>query len=154
MATTGTVSQKSPPDAAPSSVFNPFYPMSFFAPLISALNQPILPLSISTVYNVTDQNSSSPDTERKILAKDSYGRQLGKLMDAVAILIEQEKKTKKSLRQADIDKLDALLALRKEIEQTKVDSAASRLDAIKADLLKLKSEDRPRYDKFMAAFRE
>ncbi|WP_394782225.1 hypothetical protein [Undibacterium sp.] len=147
----GTAPRELPQDPAPAGMFNPFYPMSFFAPLISALNQPILPVTFSTVNNITEQNSSSPDTERNILAQNSYGRQLGKLMDAVTILVEQQQKPKKVLKKIEADKLEELLLLHKEIEQTKLDSAASRLEGIKADLLKLKSEDRPRYDQFMAA---
>ncbi len=42
------------------------------------LNQPILPGStFGNVITVTETNSSSPEMERDIVAKESYGRQLG-----------------------------------------------------------------------------
>lgn len=44
------------------------------------------------VITVTEANSTSPETEREILTKESYGRQLGRMMDAVAALIEERPK--------------------------------------------------------------
>lgn len=50
--------------------------------------QPILPgWVLGSVTNITEQNSSAPDTEREIVSKYSYGRQLGRVMDALALLI-------------------------------------------------------------------
>jgi hypothetical protein len=39
------------------------------------------------VTNITEQNSSASDTEREIIAAQSYGRQRGRIMDAVAVLV-------------------------------------------------------------------
>ena len=58
----------------------------FAAP--QTLVQPILPGWVfGSVTNVTEQNSSAPETEREIIAAQSYGRQLGRVMDALAVLI-------------------------------------------------------------------
>src|SRR5262249_42009991 len=54
------------------------------------LVQPILPGWVfGNMINVTEKNSSAPDTEREIVAAHSYGRQLGRVMDAVATLIAE-----------------------------------------------------------------
>ena len=39
--------------------------------------------------NVTEENSSSPETERKIVAEYSYGRQLGRIIDVLSELIDR-----------------------------------------------------------------
>jgi hypothetical protein len=55
-----------------------------------SLYQPILPgwLFANTI-NVTEENSSSPETERQIVAAHSYGQQLGRLIDIVDELIKK-----------------------------------------------------------------
>ena len=54
-----------------------------------SLTQPINPgWSFGNVINVTEQNSTAPDTEQEILRHHSYGRQIGRMMDAVALLLE------------------------------------------------------------------
>jgi hypothetical protein len=55
-----------------------------------ALTQPILPGWVfANSVNVTEGNSSSPETERDILVRYSYGRQLGRIIDVVGELIEK-----------------------------------------------------------------
>jgi hypothetical protein len=54
------------------------------------LTQPILPgWLVGNSINVTEENSGSPETEREILAKYSYGRQLGRIIDVLSDLIEK-----------------------------------------------------------------
>ena len=53
-----------------------------FAP--QNLVQPILP---GWTLNVNAFNSSAPQTEAEVLQKHSYGRQLGRIADALAVLI-------------------------------------------------------------------
>lgn len=63
-------------------------PLPSLAP--QALSQPILPgWMFANSINVTEENSSSPETEREIVAKYSYGRQLGRVIDVLADLIER-----------------------------------------------------------------
>jgi len=55
-----------------------------------ALSQPILPgWLFANSINVTEENSSSPQTERDIVAKYSYGRQLGRIIDVLGELIDR-----------------------------------------------------------------
>lgn len=55
-----------------------------------ALSQPILPgWLFANSINVTEENSSSPETERKIVAEYSYGRQLGRIIDVLSELIDR-----------------------------------------------------------------
>jgi hypothetical protein len=62
-------------------------PFPSLAPQV--LTQPILPgWLVANNINVTEENSSSPETEREIVTKYSYGRQLGRVIDVLGDLIE------------------------------------------------------------------
>jgi hypothetical protein len=101
------------------------------------------------VVNVTEQNSSSPDTERQIVAKQSYGRQLGRILDALVVLIaEQEKNGRKAKA------FDSLMELYREINATKIQAAANRLDHVIADLATLKENNAKEYGRVAATLRE
>ena len=100
------------------------------------LVQPILPGWVfGSVTNVTEQNSSAPDTEREIVAAQSYGRQLGRVMDALAVLIADLPKAKRDARA-----FEDLTKIRLEIDHIKAQAAARRLDRIAADLATLKEK--------------
>jgi hypothetical protein len=63
-------------------------PLPSLAP--QALSQPILPgWLFANSINVTEENSSSPQTERDIVTRYSYGRQLGRIVDVLGELIER-----------------------------------------------------------------
>jgi hypothetical protein len=63
-------------------------PFPSLAPQV--LTQPILPgWLVGNNINVTEENSSSPETEREIVAKYSYGRQIGRVIDVRGDLIER-----------------------------------------------------------------
>jgi hypothetical protein len=63
-------------------------PLPSLAP--QALSQPILPgWLVANSINVTEENSSSPQTERDIVTRYSYGRQLGRIVDVLGELIER-----------------------------------------------------------------
>jgi len=113
------------------------------------LTQPILPgWTVGGVVNVTEQNSSAPDTEREILAKQSYGRQLGCIMDALMILVaQQEKEGRKA------PAFDKLKQLDRQIDGIKTQAAANRLDRLTADLATLKENDSKEYDRVAAKLR-
>jgi hypothetical protein len=70
---------------------------------------------------VNDQNSSAPDTEQDIVAADSYGRQLGRVIDALVELIEERPNWK---QQPALKELVALHA--KRTDQIKVRGAPLR----------------------------
>ena len=51
------------------------------------LSQPILPgWMFAGSVNVTEENSSSPETEREIVSQYSYGRQLGRITGSLPAL--------------------------------------------------------------------
>ena len=104
------------------------------------LVQPILPGWTVGGVVVNEQNSSAPDTERQILASDSYGRQIGQLLDAVAALIEAQGGEK------DVGAYRKLLALKAKVDQTKVSAASHRLDQFRHDLALLKASDPAAYE--------
>ncbi len=63
---------------------------TMFSPVPQSLTQPILPgWTVAPVLNITSGNSSSPQTEAEILQRHSYGRQLGRIADALEALVEE-----------------------------------------------------------------
>ena len=69
-------------------VYSQAAPLPSLAP--QALSQPILPgWLFANSINVTEENSSSPQTERDIVARYRYGRQLGRVIDVLGELIER-----------------------------------------------------------------
>jgi hypothetical protein len=103
-----------------------------FAP--SSLVQPILPgWTFGNVIAVTDRNSASPDTEREIASEVSYGRQLGKVIDALAALVA-ERPAGAPANAA----IDELLELRAKIERMKQASVERRVARLESDLLWLR----------------
>ncbi|HEY2752821.1 hypothetical protein [Phenylobacterium sp.] len=116
----------------------PWWMKAWFTPWPATggeLVQPILPGWTIGGLVVNEQNSSAPDTERQIVAADSYGRQIGQLLDAVAALIEGQGGAK------DVGAYQKLLALKVKVDRTKVSAAARRLDLIRHDLALLKTSD-------------
>jgi hypothetical protein len=99
------------------------------------LSQPILPGWSFGNITVNEQNSRSPQTEHAIVAEHSYGRQLGRLTDALVALIEERPKGL-----AGNKAFDDLLALRASIDAIKARSAAGRVERLEADLERLKTE--------------
>jgi hypothetical protein len=113
----------------------------------TSFEQPILPgWSFGNVV-VNQQNSSAPATELDIVARQSYGRQIGKLVDAVAALIAERgpKQQPKALAE--------LVALRERVEQIKTDSAKHHLEQLRRDLARLKDADPAAYATEVAALR-
>jgi hypothetical protein len=114
------------------------------------LAQSILPGWVfGGVVNVTEQNSSAPDTEREIVAAHSYGRQLGRVIDAVVALVTELPK-----HERDKAPFVQLMAIHKEIDDIKLKSATKRLDRIATDLAVLKKENPDEYDRVAAKLRE
>ena len=124
-------------------------PLDVFAPPRN-LVQPILPGWVfGSVTNITEQNSSDPDTELEIVAAQSYGRQLGRVMDALAVLIADLPKAKQDARA-----FQELTKIRREIDDIKAQAATRRLDRIAADLATLKETKPEDYERIAATFRK
>jgi hypothetical protein len=115
-----------------------------FAP--QALYQPILPgwLFANTV-NVNEQNSRSPETERQIVATHSYGQQLGRIIDVVGELIAE-----RPAGAPDARAIQEFTKLRRDIEETKAQSAAQRIERAIDDLASVKQQYPDEYRRLAA----
>jgi hypothetical protein len=110
------------------------------------LVQPILP---GWTFNINSNNSSAPQTEVDVVAKHSYGRQLGRMSDALELLIEERHgKTPKDKRFSDF------LTMKHEIDNVKQDAAARRIERIVGDLALLKAQDEEQYLRLRDALRD
>jgi hypothetical protein len=111
----------------------------------SIFSQPILP-GWSPTLNINSNNSTSPQTEVAVVEKHSYGRQLGRISEALRVLIlEQHRKGP-----AD-GPIGQFLAMLKEIDQVKTDSAVERLEQIASDLALLKEKNAAEYSRLRDA---
>ena len=108
------------------------------------LNQQILP--DWSLISVT--NSSAPDTEARIVARDSYGRQLGCIIDALSALLSE-----RPPHLASVDAFERLKELKGRIDITKKDAAIARLNRVRNDLLLLKEKDRDEYERQVASLK-
>ncbi|WP_029622598.1 hypothetical protein [Sphingomonas elodea] len=92
-----------------------------------------------TFGNITinEQNSSAPQTEQRILSQESYGRQIGKLLDAVAVLVERQPD------HAENPAFAAIADLAARIDRIKHEAAADRIEGLRHDLALLRASDRP-----------
>ena len=113
-----------------------------------SLAQPINPGWTFGNVVVNAQNSSAPQTEQAILAEESYGRQIGKLLDAVCALIET-----RPGGGADVAAFEDIQALKAKVERIKREAAAQRIDQLRRDLELLKSSDRTAFETAAAALR-
>jgi hypothetical protein len=122
-----------------------------------ALNQPILPGWVFGNVSITNANSASPETERRIVEAVSYGRQLGRVMDVLMVLMGEAER-KRSLSEEDRKAFDALRELREEIEGIKAKTARDRLsratiEQLASDLAALKDSDREEHRRLVAILR-
>lgn len=107
----------------------------FFVP--ERLTQPILPgWSVGNTYFVSEDNSRDPAMERRILAQNSYGRQLGRIMDALVFLVGAQPPEVRDNNAA----LTSFLQLAGEINQIKKTARAHRYDELKAAIELLRTE--------------
>lgn len=95
----------------------------------NTLVQPILP---GWTLNVNAFNSSAPQTEAEVVSKHSYGRQLGRIGEALAILIDARDPKGADERFADFRSMNA------EIAEIKAGNATARINRLLADLDLLK----------------
>lgn len=124
------------PSAAPSP-----WPWTFLNPFMTAgapqtLDQPILPGWIfANSVSVNETNSSAPEVERSIVSQESYGRQLGCILGALADLIETRPEDERTKAMRD------LLALNAKIDRIKVQGTEQRLQSTSEWLAHLKTRD-------------
>ena len=84
-----------------------------------------------------------------MLFRSSYGRQLGRISEALELLIDER------ARSSPKDKrIDDFLRMKAEIDVVKLDAAAARVDGLRADLVALKKSRPAEYEKLKDALRK
>jgi hypothetical protein len=79
--------------------------------------------------NINTSESGDPELERRIVTEvASYGRQLGRILDAVSVLVDRERPQKLSAQERRV--LDDVKALHAEIEAAKARFAVGRVDRL------------------------
>jgi hypothetical protein len=130
-----------------------FWPWNWWSGLSAApqrLTQPILPgWTVAPVVNITGVNSSAPQTEAEVVQRHSYGRQLGRISDALQALIGEREKTA-----PDDRRLTAFTEMKNEIDGIKLEAAAARVDRLRADLADLRSQRPDEYRRLRDALRD
>jgi hypothetical protein len=129
--------------------FETYSVMDFWRPWFGqapgTLVQPILP---GWTLNINSNNSSAPQTEANVVAKHSYGRQIGRISDALrALILEQHPNP------PETGPFAQFISMCEEIDQIKSESATARLEQIASDLALLKDKDLPEYTRLRDALR-
>lgn len=93
----------------------------------------------TSFIRVTTAAAGDPVLERQIVEQvASYGRQLGRILDALDVLIRHTDEA--ALSSSDRQSLDQLQSLRADIEAAKKRAAASQVDRIVADIRALRRD--------------
>jgi hypothetical protein len=108
------------------------------------LEQPIQSgVFVGSTINVTELNSAAPDTEAAILQTKSYGRQLGRISDALQVLIDERAEKGGDPDQALTD----FSTMWAEIDDVKKKAAESRISQLRKDLEALRRENADEYER-------
>jgi len=99
----------------------------------NTLSQSILPGW--SLFTVNENNSSDPATEQRVLAGNSYGRQIGRMMDVLDLLV----KANEAVAESTAGK--AFEDLREKVQAAKDDAKTDRLKKLMDDLKALKEDD-------------
>ncbi len=97
-----------------------------------APNTLVQPILSGWTLNVNAFNSSAPQTEADVLQRHSYGRQLGRISDALEILVQA-----RDPKAAD-ERFDDFRRMKAEIDTIKAGNAQERVTRLLADLDLLK----------------
>jgi hypothetical protein len=125
----------------PADFLRPWLGLPAVAP--QALVQPILP---GWTLNINSQNSSAPQTEVDVVARHSYGRQIGRIADALrALIVERHGDSPHATAYADF------LSMWRDVEDVKLHSAEARIAQIEADLDRLERDAPEQYERLRAA---
>lgn len=102
------------------------------------LQESILPWTFAGLV-INENNSSNPGLERTIVSKESYGKQLGRISDALESLIRQTPVKPDSA-------INGFLQIKAHIDALKHNTEATRFKAVLADLRCLRDQNRPLFD--------
>lgn len=122
-------------------------PPASFAPQM--LSQPILPgWLFANSISVTEENSSSPETEQEIVAAHSYGQQLGRILDVVNELVAE-----RPAGAPDVQSIRDFAKLREDIDKVKVQSAIKRIEQATTSLAEIKQQNSGEYQRLAVGLR-
>lgn len=99
----------------------------------NTLSQSILPGW--SLFTVNETNSTDPATEQRVLAGNSYGRQIGRMMDVLEALVKANPAVAETKAGTKFEEL------RKEVQKAKDNAKADRLKKLMDDLRALKEDD-------------
>ena len=88
-----------------------------------------------SLMTVNETNSSDPATEQRVVAGNSYGRQIGRMMDVVEELVKANPAVAKTRAGVEFEKL------RESVQTAKDDAKTDRLKKLMTDLKALKTND-------------
>ena len=120
-------------------------PQFSFAP--ERLWQPINPGWSFGNLIVNQQNSSAPEVEQALVSQHSYGRQIGKLMDAVEALAKALPAT------ASDPAIKAFGALVEDVDRIKKAATHQRLDRLREQIEALKTQDPAAWQQLASSLR-
>jgi hypothetical protein len=120
----------------------PFWPNGQLPAAPENLAQAVLPgWNFGTIVNLSEENSAAPETELAILRKQSYGRQLGQISDALQVLITDRAEAGGEPDPA----LEKFSTMRAEIEEIKSSGLSDRVAQLCRELAALQEEDGEEY---------
>lgn len=111
-----------------------------WAPLDTSFQQPILPGWSFAGVVVNGNNSSDPAMEHAIVGQQSYGKQIGRMMDVVAALSEL------SAVDRNAPPYKAFFEVVDDIDALKREAADARLEKTLKDLEALKKDDKEKFE--------
>lgn len=101
------------------------------------LEQPINPgWSFGNIVTVTHMNSSAPDMERAISEQHSYGRQLGRIMDALSALVEAMPAGKR-----DDKRIEEFVEIARDVQAIKRRAELPQVERLRAELEEVRRDD-------------
>jgi len=113
-----------------------------------SLTQPINPgWTFGNVITVNNGNSSAPEIEREVVTRHSYGRQIGRLMEAVAALADATPKAD------DDQRIQEFRELAEKIDKIKKEAAPQRIERLRRELEEVKQTDKQGWAELREAFR-
>lgn len=105
------------------------------------LVQPILPnWNLGSIYNITQENSAAPQTEHEIVRKNSYGRQLGRITDALSVLVDKSL-NQAALSEGDGKRISDFRKMVSEIQRIRNNEAMKRFNRMADELSHLQMTD-------------
>ena len=120
-------------------------PQFIFAP--ERLWQPINPGWSFGNFIVNQQNSSAPEVEQALVSKISYGKQIGRLMEAVEVLIKATAVDPKNKAIDDFNKLAA------QVKTIKKEASHQRLARLRDEIKSLREQDKAAWQELVDSLR-